>query len=293
MEVPARSLQFVSVGEEITIVSLVSEDLAETDELADVIRSVGPTVVFTVLLDGPQLASRWAARYASVLADDPGSVVLTLTSFGMVQRSRPPGRETSPIVALLKDAEHGFREIPLEPGAQAVLLTACGSRAIRRTADGRRPVDTGTHYFGAAVHQIRASDAGSKPVSADAGSTLPRVVDVDDLTILTGWAEAVAETLAHVPERIPALIADLRPGAAWRSELGIAEPSHRLVQAVESLDETMKAAARAAGTPTFDAVLAAVREDRSGEPPLDELVRAVLRSTLEQRRSRQAAMPDG
>jgi hypothetical protein len=73
MEVPARSLQFVSVGEEITIVSLVCQDLAETDELADVIRAVGPTVVFTVLLDGPQLASRWAARYASVLADDPGS----------------------------------------------------------------------------------------------------------------------------------------------------------------------------------------------------------------------------
>ena len=103
----ARSLQFVSLGEEITIVSLVCEDLAENDELADVIRAVGPTVVFTVLLDGPQLASRWAARYASVFADDPGSVVLTLTSFGMVQRSRPQGREAAPIVALLKDADQG------------------------------------------------------------------------------------------------------------------------------------------------------------------------------------------
>jgi hypothetical protein len=30
----------------------------------------------------------------------------------------------------------------------------------------------------------------------------------------------------------------------------------------------------------------------SGEQPLDELVRAVLRSTLEQPRSRQAALPD-
>jgi hypothetical protein len=58
MEVPARSLQFVSVGEEITIVSRVCQDLAETDELAGVIRSVGPTDLFTVLLDGPQLASR-------------------------------------------------------------------------------------------------------------------------------------------------------------------------------------------------------------------------------------------
>jgi hypothetical protein len=293
MEVPARSLQFVSVGEEITIVSLVCEDLAETDQLADVIRSVGPTVVFTVLLDGPQLASRWAARYASVLADDPGSVVLTLTSFGMVQRSRPPGREASPIVALLKDAEHGFREIPLEPGAQAVLLTACGSRAIRRTADGRRPVDTGTHYFGAAVHQIRASDAGSKSTSGDAGATLPRVLDVDDLTVLTGWAEAVAETLAHGPERIPALVADARPGAVWRSELGIAEPSPQLGEAIESLDETIQAATREGGTPTFDAVLAAAYEYRSGEQALGELVGSVLRSTLEQLRSRQAAVSDG
>jgi hypothetical protein len=145
MEIPARSLQFVTVGEEITIVSLVCQDLAFSDEIADVIRAVGPTVVFTVLLDGPQLTSRWAARYARVLADDPGSVVLTLTSPG--RRSRPPGHDASPIVALLKDADQGFREIPLEPGAQAVLLTACGSRAIRRTADGRWPIDTGTHYL--------------------------------------------------------------------------------------------------------------------------------------------------
>jgi hypothetical protein len=291
MEVPPRSLHFVTVGEEITIVSLVCQDLAESDEIASVIRSVGPTAVFTVLLDGPQLASRWAARYASVFADEPGSVVLTLTSFGMAQRSRPAGREASPIVALLKDADQGLREIPLERGAQAVLLTACGSRAIRRTADGRRPVDTGTHYFGAAVHQIRASDAGSSSSSADAGATLPRILDVDDLTVLTGWAEAVAETLAHAPERIPALVADARPGAAWRSELGIAEPSPRLGEAIESLDEKLQAAAGASETPTFDAALVAASENRPGEQTLGELVGSVLRATLEQHRSRQV-VPD-
>jgi hypothetical protein len=63
-----------------------------------------------------------STEYASVFADDPGSVVLTLTSFEMAQRSRPQGHDASPIVALLKDADQGFREIPLEPGAQAVLL---------------------------------------------------------------------------------------------------------------------------------------------------------------------------
>src|SRR4051812_29986178 len=41
--------------------------------------------------------------------------------------------------------QHGLRgEVQLESGAQAVLLTACGSPATRRSADGRRPVDTGT-----------------------------------------------------------------------------------------------------------------------------------------------------
>jgi hypothetical protein len=228
-----------------------------------------------------------------VFADEPGSVVLTLTSFGMAQRSRPPGREASPIVALLKDADQGLREIPLEPGAQAVLLTACGSRAIRRTADGRRPVNTGTHYFGAAIHQIRASDGGSASSSAGAEAALPRVLDVDDLTVLTGWAEAAAETLAQAPERIQALVADARPGAAWRSELGIAEPSPQLGEAIGSLDEKLQTASQASETSPFDAALEAASTNGAVEQTLGELVDSVLRSTLEQHRSRQAIAPVG
>jgi hypothetical protein len=288
MEVPRRSVQFVEVAEEVSLVSLVCEDLAESDEVAEVIRSVGPTVVVAVLLDGPQLTSRWAARYASVLADDPGSAVLTLTSFGMVQRSRPPRRDAATIVALWKDPERGFREIPLEPGAQAVLLTACGARATRRTADGRSPVDTGTHYFDVAVQQISAAEAGSRSPAPRAGATLPRVLEVDDLTVLTGWAESVAETLAYEPERIPTLLADACPGVGWRSALGIADPPPQLGEAIESLGDLIRRVAPANGTASFDAVLASCREDRVGEPPLDELVRGVLRATLEQLRSRQA-----
>jgi hypothetical protein len=102
MEVPRMSLQFVEVAE-LTLVCLVCEDLAQNDDLAQLIRSVDPTCVIAALLDGPQLASRWAGRYASVLADDPGSAVLTLTSFGMVQRSRPHGRNASAVIALWKD----------------------------------------------------------------------------------------------------------------------------------------------------------------------------------------------
>src|SRR5215475_349256 len=166
MEVPRRTVHFVEHGDEIAIVSLVCEDLAQIDSVAEVIRSVGPTVVFTPLLDGPQLSSRWAARYASVLADDPGSAVLTLTSFGMVQRSRPQRRDTSPVVALWKDPVGGLREIPLEAGAQGILLTLSTDRGTRRSADGRSPIDNVIEQFDVAVHQIRASSADSKPTNS-------------------------------------------------------------------------------------------------------------------------------
>src|SRR5439155_14280017 len=116
MEVPRRSVEFIEVGEGITLASVVCEDLARLDDVSDLLRAVGPTLVTTILLDGPQLASRWTARYASVLADDPGSAVLTLTSYGMVQRSRPQGVPPSHVVALWKDPVRGLREIPPEPG---------------------------------------------------------------------------------------------------------------------------------------------------------------------------------
>src|SRR5262249_48994692 len=160
MDVPRRTLQFIELGDELTMVSLVCEDLAQIDDVAEVIRSVGPTLVVTPLLDGPQLASRWSARYASVLADDPGSAVLTLTSFGMVQRSRPHGREASAVVALWKDPVRGSREMPVEAGAQGILLTVCEERATRKCADGLCPVDNITGYFDQAVHQVRASTSG-------------------------------------------------------------------------------------------------------------------------------------
>jgi hypothetical protein len=92
---------------ELTLISLVCEDLAQHDDIAQLVRAVGPTVVLAFLLDGPQLTTRWSARYASVLADDPGSAVLTLSSYGMAQRSRPHRRDASPIVALWRDHARG------------------------------------------------------------------------------------------------------------------------------------------------------------------------------------------
>jgi hypothetical protein len=50
-------------------------------------NAIGPNLVIALLMDGPQLENRWPARYATVLAEDPGSAVLTVTSLGMVRRS--------------------------------------------------------------------------------------------------------------------------------------------------------------------------------------------------------------
>ena len=157
MDVARRTVQFIELGEELTLACLVCEDLAQNDDVAEVIRSVGPTLVVTPLLDGPQLTLRWAARYASVLADDPGSVVATLSAYGMVQGCRPYGEDSSPVVGLWKDHVRGTREIPLEAGAHGILMTICGDRAPRRTADSRPPIDNAIHYFDVSVQQIHAA----------------------------------------------------------------------------------------------------------------------------------------
>jgi hypothetical protein len=286
MDVPRRSIEFVEVAE-LTLAALVCEDLAQNDDVAELIRQVGPTIVLTALLDGPQLNSRWAARYASVLADDPGSAVMTLTSYGMVQRCRPRGQEASPVVALWKDPSRGVREIPLDPGAHGVLLTVCTDRATRRCADGRIPVDNGIHCFDVAIHQVRASRTGSRSPHPPAARAAAHALESEDLTLLTAWAEAVVEAVSHAPERTAEVLADGRPGAPWRAAMGLAEPSARLGTAIESMEHVVGALYVADGEPTSDALLAATAQDRPDDDPIDSFVRRVLLAMLEERRTRQ------
>ncbi len=286
MEIPRRVIQFMEVAE-LTFVSLVCEDLAQHDDIAQLVRSVGPTAVFAMLLDGPQLTTRWAARYASVLADDPGSAVLTLTSFGMVQRSRPHRRDVSPIIALWRDSERGFREIPLEAGAHGVVLTVCMDRATRRSADGRWPLDNGTRVFDVAVHQVRASNTGSESPPSRAGVPAQHLLEVEELTVLTAWAEAAAEALAHAPERAYAVLCEARAGAGWRRALGLTEPSQQLDAAIDSMGKAVHIASQPGNPRTLEALATAFREDVPGEQDLDALVRRVLLAMIEERSTRQ------
>jgi hypothetical protein len=135
-----RRLSLLAPNGWLCIAPLICEDLAQLEPCADVIRGVGPTLVLAVLLDGPQLAARWPARYASVLADDPGSSVLTVTALGMALRSKrqraakdPPSR----VVALWKDQVTGHQELALDEGADGVVLTVAAGRHEEFTAEGR------------------------------------------------------------------------------------------------------------------------------------------------------------
>lgn len=153
-----RQLNFFTFGDWLTWTVLVCEDLARQDPVANALRTVAPGLVIALLMDGPQLSSRWSSRYASVLAEDPGSSVLTLTSLGMsnLSRIRLDGntKDRRRTIALWRDAMYGEREIELEPDADACVLSLVCKKEEEFTADGRG--DGGTAYFPvfAGVHQV-------------------------------------------------------------------------------------------------------------------------------------------
>jgi hypothetical protein len=190
------------------------------------------------------------------------------------------------VIALEKDPTRGVREISLEPGAHAVLVTVCMDRATRYTADRRWPVDNSTSVYGAAFHQVRAASTGSTSQLPSSTSTRP-MLELDELTVLTAWAEGVSEAAEYAPECIDELLAAARPGATWRAELDLPEPSPRLAEAIESLGRVARGAPLPAGASSFDALLTTAGEDHPGDTTLDELVRRALLSTLEERRTRQ------
>lgn len=157
IDIPERTLHVMNVGG-VTAAPLVCEDLARLDEVADLVRRIGPTLVVAVLLDGPQLTTRWPCRYAGVLGDEPGSAVLTVTALGMAARSRPPGMRPSRVVALWNDGTGDLRELALRRGADAILLTLAAENRTAWTADGRRHEDVPSLAL-AGVHQLRGTTA--------------------------------------------------------------------------------------------------------------------------------------
>ncbi|SFL89940.1 hypothetical protein SAMN02982985_01935 [Rugamonas rubra] len=139
IEVGNRQLPFIGLRKDMSITTLICEDLARADPAMGVIRSVGPNLVIALLMDGPQLGIRWPGRYATVLAEDPGSAVLSFTCAGMVDRSNWVESRPANAIGLWRDAGAGGRtqEIGLPQGSLGVVLTLVSSKKRQTTLDGR------------------------------------------------------------------------------------------------------------------------------------------------------------
>lgn len=140
-----------------TMSVLICEDLARADPCQRLVRSIGPNLVVALLMDGPQLKARWPAHYAGVLADDPGSSVLTLTSLGLIERAAAAGAPESRTIALWKGHNTDARELRLPNDRHGLVVTLTENRRTEKTLDGRE--DGGT----ARVWSL----SGSYPVKGD------------------------------------------------------------------------------------------------------------------------------
>jgi hypothetical protein len=138
IELGERKLHILNLNTWLTVSVLICEDLARQEPVSELVRAVGPTLVVALLMDGPQLLRRWPGRYASVLADDPGTSVLTITSVGMAHISRPKHDTPSSVFALWSDAKSQPVEIAFkDERAVGVVLKLRRESFEEWTADGR------------------------------------------------------------------------------------------------------------------------------------------------------------
>ena len=133
---------------DIQITPLICEDLARQDPVAPIIRSLGPNLIIALLLDGAQIKSRWPGRYASLLSEDPGSSVLTISPLGMTMRSDGTGYPPSNTVAFWTEPNGSYKELNLKKSSKGIVLTLEPSYETQWTADGRKMCKKVLNYAG-------------------------------------------------------------------------------------------------------------------------------------------------
>jgi len=161
IEIHDRRLRFAVNRQNEVIAALVCEDLARNDPVQPLLAAIGPSLVVALLQDAAQLPARWPGRYATVLADDPGSSVLTLTSAGMVARSHGgdgplPNHGARLSIALWRQPGEPARELVLPRDHHALLLCLSSRKVPQKTLDLRE--DTGIALDLSAVREIRVAN---------------------------------------------------------------------------------------------------------------------------------------
>ncbi|MBK8233511.1 MAG: hypothetical protein IPK72_23770 [Candidatus Eisenbacteria bacterium] len=137
IDIPPRKLFLAQLNQLVTVCPLICEDLARQDPVGDVVRALGPTLVVALLLDGPQYRDRWASKHASVLSEDPGSSVLTLTSVGMIRRWTSAYATRRNVIGLWKDVTGLTRELEIDRESLGLILTLDVKTFPEYTVDGR------------------------------------------------------------------------------------------------------------------------------------------------------------
>ncbi|MCB1328114.1 MAG: hypothetical protein KDK28_00995 [Maritimibacter sp.] len=159
-----RELQFQRFRTASVFSVLICEELARSDPCHEILRSVAPNLIFALLMDGPQIRERWPAQYASNLADDPGSAVLTFTSYGLIERANAQGHhEKNDAIALWKDDRGKVVQIDMPPGQgpRGILLSLWSEHVVDRTITGKNSEVRAWRY------------ANHLPVYASTPRTLP------------------------------------------------------------------------------------------------------------------------
>ncbi|WOH64078.1 hypothetical protein [Bradyrhizobium sp. BWA-3-5] len=155
LEIEERVLHIDVFRSQSAFTAVICEDLARADPVVSEIRSLGPNLIFALLMDGPQMKERWPGLYATNLADDPGSSVLTLTSFALIKRSNATFGRNKRTIALWRNrptnlssrAAKDFVELDLADDAQAVVVNLRSTPAVDVTIDGRQDRNTTSWQF--------------------------------------------------------------------------------------------------------------------------------------------------
>ncbi len=137
IRIDKREVNFYSFRKNTFFTTLICEDLARVDPCQEIIRSVGPSIVFALLMDGPQMQGRWPERYAMGLSDDPGSSIFSFTSLALIKRSNQKFGTNNRVIGMWRDQEEGTQEIHLPEEHHAVVLTLVKKSSQQLTLDGR------------------------------------------------------------------------------------------------------------------------------------------------------------
>lgn len=187
-----RRLTVLAPNGWLTLTALICEDLARQEPVSEVIRGIGPTLLTALLSDGPQINARWSARYANVLADDPGTSVLSITSKGMAARSRKKDGSRTPdesplTIGLWRDMIDGWNDLDLERDSDAIIFTISSNYEKEYTLDGRGDGGVSSVFRMDSMKptQIKFKDRESTLLLERATDTQPSPYDINSEDVQT------------------------------------------------------------------------------------------------------------